>query len=461
MRYSRRQALGLAGIAAGCAVGASAGITFGRAERASGHSRVASASSRRGEPLWRRRFSEPAYARLTASGDVVYVSGRDKLDALRARDGSLMWEAPVSQNPPVTHGNLVYTEGFYGGLSALNVTDGALQWGFQDGKSPLATPVFDGPVAYVGVSIPAPLSEHGGIWTLDAQTGTQLWQVPSSIDSLGSPDAPVAAAGGILYTAGLSMMRGLDTRSGTELWRYDTQGDLLITGSLITRSLIPLPRIIGDVVYSHSGSTVFSLSARTGEVLWTSPYPANIFTMEIINGIVYVAGNNGTGEGGYLDSGTVVITALDAANGKKAWTKTGDLLDDVFVIADGISLTCAHPATKISDGIAYSGGADGVTELRATRLSDDRRIWQITGAGMSLTSQPVLARDYACLGFRHESVRVVSMDTGETMWDLPMAVIAGPVVSDSMVFAVGADAAGPGNDVNDVSSKGYVYGIRL
>ena len=137
-----------------------------------------------------------------------------------------------------------------------------------------------------------------------------------------------------------------------------------------------------------------------------------------------------------------------------------DNLDEIFVIADGISLTCAHPATT-SDGIAYSGGADGVTELRATRLSDGQRIWQVTGPGMSLASQPVLARGYACLGFRHESVRVVSIKTGETRWDLPMTVIVGPVVSDSMVFAVGADAAGPDNNVDDVSPKGYVYGVRL
>jgi outer membrane protein assembly factor BamB len=216
------------------------------------------------EPLWRLRFAGPVYARLTASGDVVYVSGHDKLYALRARDGSVMWEAPVSQNPPVTRGNLVYTEGFDGGLSALNVTDGARRWGFQDGNSPLATPVFDGPVAYVGVSIPAPSGERGGIWALDAQTGTQLWRVPSSTDSAGFPDTPVAAADGILYTAGGYMMRGLDTRSGTELWRYGTQGDLLST----------TPQIIGDVIYGYCLSTVFSLLARTGEVRWTSPYPA-------------------------------------------------------------------------------------------------------------------------------------------------------------------------------------------
>lgn len=444
MSYSRRQVLGLAGVAAGCAVGAGAGIALGRTERtASG--RRGSPASRPGEPLWRLRLPDPGYAHLTVAGDLVYVDGRDTLYALGGREGTIMWEAPVSQIPPVTHGDLVYTEGFHGGLSALSVADGAERWSFEVGNSPLNTPVLDGQVAYVGVSVPCPIGERGGIWALDTQTGTQLWQVPSAIDSIYYPDTPVAVAGDTLYTSSGDMMRALDKANGTERWRNENLGLANF-----------VPQIIGDTVYGP----LFAVSAISGQPLWTSNYPASIFAMEVVDSTIYVAGNNGTGGDGYPDEGTVVMSALEAANGKQVWTRTEDNLDKIFVVADGISLTCAHPAT-VSDGIAYSGGADGVSEFRANRLSDGHLIWQVSAPGLSLTAQPVLTGGYACLGFDHESVRLVSLKTGETRWDLPMTVVDGPIVGGNMVYTVTADAAGPGNDLDTISSKGYVYGIRL
>lgn len=446
MGYSRRQVLGLAGAAAACAVGAGAGAALGRAERASGLRGFP--GSYHAEPLWRFRVADPRHALLTAAGDVVYVTCPrvDKLYSLRTEDGSVMWEAAAGQGMPVIHGNLVYTEGYHGGLSAWGMADGGKRWDFQAGNAALAAPVFDGPVAYVGVSVPAPLGERGGIWALDAQAGTPLWQVPSAIDTASSPDSPVTVAGDTLYTSSGFMMRALDKSNGAERWRYYTPNGPFSAA----------PQVVGDIVCGGADSTLFALSARSGEPLWSSDYPAAIFAMEAIGGTIYAAGCNGTGGGAYPDEGTVVISALTVMGGKQVWMRT-DNLDEIFVISGGTALICTHPA-EVADGIAYPGGASGETELRAVRLSDGRPKWQITGSGWSLTSPPALAQGWACIGFMHESIRVVSLETGEIRWHLPMHVVSGPVAGDRMVFAVGANAVGPDDSA---SAEGFVYGVPM
>jgi outer membrane protein assembly factor BamB len=446
--HSRRQVLGLAGIAMACAAGAGAGIATGWAYEARGRADTARARQRPAtdhhlEPLWRFRVANPEDTVLTAAGPIVYVNcqAENKLYSLRADDGSVMWEAPAAPAAPATHGPLVYFFEVDWGLSVRSIASGERQWDFPGTAGSI--PVFYASAAYVsGAADPA--DKAGAIWALDAQTGRPIWQAPSV-----NGDSPIVVTDETVftYTDG-SLIRALSRRDGTELWRYDYP-DFSDSQS---------PQVVKDIVYgsytysTSNQSVLFALNASNGSTLWTLTYPNLVFAMDAVDGMIYVAGS-GSGLSGI--GSTALVSALAAENGRRVWRRTLHDLDQTFLISGRTALISVSPSGAFG-GIAYPGSAGGETELRALRLSDGAASWQVTGAGWSLTSPPSLMGELACVGFTDESIRVVNAETGETKWDLPMAVVSGPVANNGLVFAVEADAVGPDGDV---SAGGTVYAV--
>jgi outer membrane protein assembly factor BamB len=139
------------------------------------------------------------------------------------------------------------------------------------------------------------------------------------------------------------------------------------------------------------------------------------------------------------------------------WRKTLRNLDGTFVASAEAVLVSAYP-TESSGGIAYPGGADSETELRALGLSDGAVRWQVNESGSSLASPPFVFGEWACVGYANESINVVNMDTGEIKWDLPMALVSGPIEDNGIVLAVAADEVGADGSP---SIEGYVCAVAL
>jgi len=447
--YSRRQLLGLTGIAvaglAGTGTGAGLGLARTRGVRSYRES-PRPQQAHRPEPLWRFRVTGPQDVVLTAAGPVIFAADAHRLYALRTADASVMWEAPAAPVTPVAGTDLVYLIGDDGGLSARNIRNGSTRWDFPSGNAGASAPVLDESVVYVG---------GAEIWALDARTGSPLWQVPCLSAADGGSDSPITVTGDTLFTASSYMIRALDKNSGIERWRFRSPGETFSAGPEIAQGVV-----CGSCsIYNSSQSILFALDGHSGEHLWTLTYPTGVFALKTIANMVYAAGGfTNEPDGLYATGESVLISALAAKSGARAWTRTLANLNPTFV-SEGKTAILSPYATPGPGGVTYPGGADSETGLSALSLSDGRIKWQMTSAGWTLTSPPVIAGAWVCAGFAQESIRVIHVETGQTKWNMPMDLMSGPVVSDGVVFGVEADSPGPlyGN----TSIHGSIYAIRI
>ena len=485
MGLTRRQLLGLAGIAAAGTAGAGAGLGLARTGRANPPGgQHAFSGTYHPVPLWRFRVSVPQDAHVTAAGSIVYVSyiDKDKMYALRTADGSVRWEAPATFTTPVTGRGLVYVIGNNGGLSALSFSNGRKQWDFPGANTAAGGPILDTSVIYTGSSQPG----RSEILALDARTGRPLWQVPA-VGGNGNSEVPLAVAAGALYTSTDSIVRALDRSSGIERWRWSSPAGAFAIS----------PQVTQDIIYGgynsidDNNSILFALSARDGGRFWTATYPAGLFAMATVDEIVYAAAGIGGGGGRFGAGSPTVISAAAIRNGThickysvnpwdldlhpaaelrkrpKAprddrilthiWTRSLANLNPTFTVIGKAALISAYP-TPVSGGIVYPGGTGSETELCGLNLNNGLITWRVASAGWSLISSPVFTGEWACVGFANESIRLVHVHTGKTRWNLPMRLVSAPTAQKGMVFAVGADAVGI---YGDISSEGTLYAIPI
>jgi outer membrane protein assembly factor BamB len=455
MRPTRRQMLGIAGVALACTAGAGAGAGLGLASRRSaavrpqGRHEPPRADSPK--PLWHLRV--PSDVQLTAAGASVYAVSnlKDRLYALRAADGSVRWEMPGEWSTPVTGRGLVYLSPEDGGLSAHSIGSGNKQWASPEASAAPSGPLLNGTVLYTIGGV----SGTSVILALDGQTGRKLWAVPAISDASQSTDVPFTVTAGTVYSATGAVIRALDARDGTELWRWAVPG-----GGL---TLSPSPQVAqgivygGYSVYNSNESVQFALSARDGSLLWSRTYPTQVLAMAAVDEIVYAAACFGNGGGSFAGPSPTLVSATAIGNGARVWTQNMPQTAQTFTVAGSTALLSVDP-TPVAGGIAYPGGAASETELRALGLSNGLTAWSVAGAGWSLAAAPVIAGDWVCAGFTGASIRVVNLHTGATRWNLPMFTVSAPAAHDGVVFAVGADAM---NSSGAASPEGILYAVPI
>jgi outer membrane protein assembly factor BamB len=173
-----------------------------------------------GTPLWKR--SDPLNgAGLISDGDQVILVGLGGLDALRASDGTILWQATYD-TPAASY--VLQADTLYGvstaigdganpysaiGYFAVNLADGKLLWSMTIptfiipgiANQTLSGPVVSGNAMYFGTA-------NGVVIAVRASDGVMLWKTstistPVSDPSSGiNPVTPVAALNGSLYVNG-------------------------------------------------------------------------------------------------------------------------------------------------------------------------------------------------------------------------------------------------------------------
>jgi outer membrane protein assembly factor BamB len=453
MDLTRRQVLGIAGIATACTAGAASGVSLGLARR---HLAAARPQDQHGppgayrpEPLW--HLQVPSDVLLMTAGAAVYAwsSNKNHLYAVSAANGSMLWETPAPWSTPVLGKGLMYALSADGGLYALNTSSGRRQWDSAEAGG--SNPLLGGAVLYTGGGA----SGISTILALDAQTGRTLWEVPAISGAVGGIEAPFAVTAGTVYTSTGGAIRALDASNGTEMWRW------FVPGSFQTMS--PSPQVTQGVVYGgysiyDSNETVqFALGARDGSLLWSRIYPTPLIAMAVVDGIIYTAACFENGAGGpFGGTEPTLLAATTIGDGAHVWTKSMPMAALTFTVAETTAVLSV-PTDPEDGGIVYPGGA-GETELRALNLSSGQHIWSVTSAGWELTAAPVIAGDWVCAGFQGESIRVINLRTGATRWNLPMLAASAPAAHNGKVFAVGADAM----DTNGgASPEGTLYAVPI
>lgn len=194
-----------------------------------------------GTERWRTAVGEmtlPPFTPAVADG-VVYV-GKEKLFALDASDGSVLWTASPdgTLGVPAVLGDTVYVgsrqSGNQGAVFAFDASDGTQLWRTDTGLSAKSLAVVDDEV-YVA---------SDAVYALDAGDGSENWRFDSNKYVLAAP----AVTAERVYLAGLlGTVRALDRADGTEAWLVRTQATVLSA-----------PAVTDDAVYVGGAQTVFS-----------------------------------------------------------------------------------------------------------------------------------------------------------------------------------------------------------
>jgi outer membrane protein assembly factor BamB len=242
--------------------------------------------ARNGELLWRFMTNAEVSRRPVLSGGKLFVANaNDTVLALDPRDGTLRWHQhrtpAMGMEVAGYSGVTVFRNKVYSGFSDGNVIafdpeTGAERWQPVDlaaeveattGEAPRyldvdTTPVPDvlqaGPVVFVA-------SYSGGVFALDAETGTQVWANPgvlgvSELVRWDQParQQPAASARHLLIAAsGTSGLWALDPETGTEVWRRS-----LPSGGVSA----PVP-LSGALLVSTTRLGVFLLSPLGGDLI--------------------------------------------------------------------------------------------------------------------------------------------------------------------------------------------------
>lgn len=306
---------------------------------------------------------------ITFSNDVLYIASSIGIEAVNTTDGSLLWQATIGGvlAVPIVNDGVIYTDGGEK-LFALSAKDGKVLWS-QTMSSPSfvsgAVAVSDG-IVYASTAS----AQSNGISAFQATNGKLLWQQNLTPQFW-------AVANGILY---LTDPRGggifaLNGQNGSSLWKSSTQtlfgfasnvvytfgGDYYIyalnatDGSVIWQSKDSFfwhatPDLTNGIIYAAtSGNSVAALNPANGSLLWTS---------SAFKGNIYLTGKGGEGpfvfyeQNNQYTAGTVA--ALNSNDGSVKWN------------------TSVGYTTEI---LAFAGGNDGAVCLTSNDMGTDNSIF--------------------------------------------------------------------------------------
>jgi outer membrane protein assembly factor BamB len=203
------------------------------------------------------------------------------------REGSLL------EFPPVIAYNRAYIASLRGGLFALDVHTGAVEWHFDGDRCSAASPAVAGRTVYHAFMNPEPCDPRSGrqdvdglIVALDAQSGKVRWE-----RVLGATESSPAVAHGLVYVGDWrGNVYALDADDGRTRWSFET-GDEVKAGVAVSGRRL--------YIGSYDGH-MYALDALTGRLLWRSPAQPRLgghggfyATPAVAYGRVYVANTDG------------------------------------------------------------------------------------------------------------------------------------------------------------------------
>jgi len=240
--------------------------------------------ARTGRLMWRFMTNAEVARRPVLSGGLLYVANaNDTILALDPKTGELRWHQhrtpAMGMEVAGYSGITLYRDKLYSGFSdgtvlAFDPRTGAERWQpvdlaaeveAQTGEAPRyldvdTTPVPDmlhaGPVVFVA-------SYAGGVFALDADTGTQVWSNPGvlGVHELvlwSQPEGPNTPARKLLLAAsGTSGLWALNPENGSEVWRRS-----LPSGGVSA----PVP-FAGTLLVSTTRLGVFLISPLGGDLI--------------------------------------------------------------------------------------------------------------------------------------------------------------------------------------------------
>lgn len=220
-----------------------------------------------GKLLWERDLGSNNSAELAVSNGVVYANTFTVLQALRASDGSVLWQwqralASGGVGPPCVIGEVVYING-YGEVWAINTADGSQKWHYK--PPTLASP------GDTRVSAASDLVFAGNVHNLNAlhaSDGVLAWHTTYTRIVDGT-----SAYNGVVYVS-VGTLVALNAATGTQLWSASLSGaegwaPVLSDGMLFeSRS---------DSASAQPSGYIYALNPANGAVLWKFSHGGEVY----------------------------------------------------------------------------------------------------------------------------------------------------------------------------------------
>jgi len=284
-----------------------------------------------GAEIWGYRInsSEQLSAPAVINGVVYFGSDVNKVYALSASNGNLVWDSNIDNNghsSPAVVNDVVYIGGYGGNIYALNTTNGNIIWNRTAGVNVgWSSPAVVGGIVYLG-------SNDNNFYALDTKNGNHLWKFNTNGWAMYSP----AVANGVVYTSSSDgNIYALNAATGIKLWNFST---IAINGE-------SPPAVSKGLVYFDSvDQNIYALNAAFGTKVWNFTDANGTGSPPIVvNGIVISARPSG-------------LYALNAINGAVIWNYSNP---NVTFGSDPI----------VDNGNLYFGSGDGQVYALGSLLS--------------------------------------------------------------------------------------------
>jgi len=294
---------------------------------------------------------------LDADG-TVYIGG-DSLYALDGATGRKEWEIHVSNIspwPPIVGFDKTVYVSEYNYFCAIDGKTGNVRWRFKAADVPAgAFHGFQGSAALSADGTIYTTSLEGFLYALDSATGKEKWRFDTNGQCYGSP---TIGADGTVYFPGHEGLYAVNGKSGKRKWcipncnMFGTPA-LGPDGTIYARTFTSL----GDG--KHQKVSVSALDSRTGETKWE-------FQMGKGDAAAPAVGADGTVYIGFEESWEAPapgkVYAIDGKTGQQKW---------VFPTNDGVYLA---PAID-SSGTVYVGTKGGI--MFALEGATGAQKWQV------------------------------------------------------------------------------------
>jgi outer membrane protein assembly factor BamB len=277
---------------------------------------------------------------LYGDGDASTDRSRHKwlVMALDTRTGKTIWERVAYEGEPLekrhikstyasatpaTDGRIVVAWFGSQGVYAYDV-NGTLRWKVDLGRLDLGAydiPTYEwgtasSPIIWKDlVILQVDTQADSFLLALNAATGETVWKTDrDELPSWGTPTVVDTSAGPVLVTNASKFIRGYEPRTGTELWRLGGSSKITAPTPIASEDLLVIAsgrgpeRPIFVVKAGAKGDlTLPKGSTSSGAVLWSrtgrGPYMP---TPLVLDGLLYVLGNNGVFDAYRLETGEEV-----------------------------------------------------------------------------------------------------------------------------------------------------------
>ena len=296
--------------------------------------------------LWNYTTSGDVNDPAVVNGVVFIGSYDDKVYALNAKNGSLIWSYTtggyVDTSPAVSDG-IVFVNSNDNKTFALNATNGALIWSYTTKRHIDSAPAVAGGVVFTG-------SGDRNVYALNAKNGNLIWNYTTGgVVFLSSP----AVDDNMVFIGASRRVYDLNATNGALIWNYTARGRIQSSPAVAN----------GEVFVGSTDHNLYALNESTGTLLW------NYTT------------------GGYVDSGPAVVNkmvfvgsadhniyALNAKNGNLIWNYTTG------------GIVASSPA--VADGVVFVGSLDN--KIYALNAANGALIWSYTTGGFVVSSPAVV-----------------------------------------------------------------------